>query len=139
MSEGENSISLSEAGAAVLPVVADHVHRERDIRQLASGASVFLVGRFLGRGVRFLGDIALAHILGPSKLGLFAIGWTFTRIITLVSPIGLDSGVVRFGTKFWESDSASFRGVLLWSLLMALLSGLFIGSIVFLAAPWLAV
>lgn len=138
MSELENSISLSEAEAAVLPVVADRVHRERDIRQLASGASVFLVGRFLGRGVRFLGDIALAHILGPSKLGLFAIGWTLTRIITLVSPIGLDSGVVRFGTKYWESDSDSFRGVLLWSLLFGILSGIVIGTIVFCAAPWLA-
>ncbi len=138
MSEAENSISFGEAEAAVLPVVTDHVHRERDIRQLASGASVFLAGRFLGRGVRFLGDIALAHILGPSRLGLFAIGWTLTRIITLVSPMGLDTGVVRFGTRYWESDSESFRGVLLWSLLFALLSGLSIGAIIFLVAPWLA-
>jgi O-antigen/teichoic acid export membrane protein len=138
MSEVENPISFSEAEAAVLPVLADRVHREGDIRQLASGASVFLAGRFLGRGVRFLGDIALAHILGPSRLGLFAIGWTLTRIITLLSPMGLDAGVVRFGTRYWESDSASFRGVLLWSLLFALLSGLSIGAAVFLAAPWLA-
>lgn len=138
MSEGENSLSFREVEAAVLPAVAEHVHRKRDIRQLASGASVFLVGRFLGRGVRFLGDIALAHILGPSKLGLFAIGWTLTRIITLISPIGLDSGVVRFGSRYWKNNSESFRGVLLWSLLLALLAGSSIGAIVFFAAPWLA-
>ena len=139
MGDIEQSVPFNDAGAAVLPVAADRVHRERDIRQLASGASIFLGGRFLGRGVRFLGDIALAHILGPSKLGLFAIGWTLTRIITLVSPMGLDAGVVRFGTKHWKNDSESFRGVLLWSLLFALLSGLSIGTIVFLGAHWLAV
>lgn len=139
MGDIEPSVSFSDAGAAALPAVADRVHRQRDIRELASGASVFLGGRFLGRGVRFLGDIALAHILGPSKLGLFAIGWTLTRIITLVSPMGLDAGVVRFGTKHWENDSESFRGVLLWSLLLAFLSGLSIGGIVFLGSHWLAV
>jgi O-antigen/teichoic acid export membrane protein len=138
MSDLQHSISLGEAKTMGLAGVADHVHRERDIRQLASGASVFLGGRVLGRGIRFLGDIALAHILGPSQLGLFAIGWTLTRIITLLSPLGLDAGVVRFGTRYWKSDSASFRGVLLWSLFFALLSGLSIGIAIFLAAPWLA-
>jgi O-antigen/teichoic acid export membrane protein len=135
----ENSVRVQAiADTAVVPVVAEEVHREKDIRRLAAGASTFLGGRFIGRGFRLMTDIALAHILGPAMFGLYAIGWTLMRIITSVCPMGLDSGVVRFGTRHWRKDAESFKGVVLRSLFLAFSFAFLIGAGFYLAAPWIA-
>ncbi len=135
----ESSVQVQAIGdTAVIPVVAEEVHREKDIRRLAVGASTFLGGRVLGRGFRLMTDIALAHILGPAMFGLYAIGWTLMRIITSVCPMGLDSGVVRFGTKHWRKDAESFKGIVLRSLFLAFFFALLIGAGFYLGAPWVA-
>jgi O-antigen/teichoic acid export membrane protein len=134
----QSSMQVQAIGdTAVIPVVAEEAHREKDIRRLAAGASTFLGGRFVGRGFRLMTDIALAHILGPAMFGLYAIGWTLMRIITTICPMGLDSGVVRFGTRYWGRDAESFKGIVLRSLYLALSFALLVGAGFYLAAPWI--
>ena len=95
------------------------VSENSDIAKLAAGASITLVGRIIGRGTHILGQIALARFLGPATFGLYALGWTILRIAGLVAPLGLEHGVIRYGSRNWRTDPSGFRGVLLQSLGLA--------------------
>lgn len=113
------------------------VFSNTDVAKLATGAGVTLVGRMAGRAMDVLGQVTLARLLGPEAFGLYAIGWTIVRMAGLLSSLGLDKGVIRYASRYWHMDSSRLRGVLLQSLGLAVLSGLLIGSSLYLAAPWL--
>jgi O-antigen/teichoic acid export membrane protein len=105
--------------------------------KLAAGVGITLLGRFAGRAIQLLGQIALARLLGPEAFGLYAISLTILTMVGFVSPLGLDYGVIQYGSRHWNIDSAGLKGVLLWSIGLALFSGLLIGGGLYTAAPWL--
>lgn len=112
--------------------------KQADLKRMGIGAGVALGGRMLGRMIRLGVDIVLAHVLGPATFGLYVIGWTIMRVLTAVSPLGLDAGVIRFGSPNWRRDESKLKGVLTQSLRYSLLSGLLAGLGFYLAAPWLS-
>ena len=115
-----------------------HQNQTDDLKRLASGASVATAGRVAGRGLNFLVQVILARLLGPALFGLYVIGWTFIRIASMIGPLGLDQGVIRFGTKYWRKDRTKFKEVVFFSSGISLLSGLLIGLILFWSAPFLS-
>lgn len=117
--------------------VAEVTEAANDVTRLASGAGVALGGKIAGRGVRLLVDIALARLLGPLSFGLYALGWTISRIATLITPLGLDTGVIRFGSKYWQKDDARLKGIVSQSIWFAVFSGTAVGAGLFIAAPWI--
>ena len=112
--------------------------RKRNVTKLAAGAGVALGGKVIGRGVRLLVDVALARILGPASFGLYAIGWTITRMVTLITPLGLNIGVIRYGARFWRKDDARLKGVILQCMGLGLLSGVGFGALFYLAGTAIA-
>src|SRR5215471_13137543 len=108
------------------------------VKRLAAGTGIAVSGRLLGRGTRLLVDVALARLLGPKQFGLYAIGFTLTRIITLISPLGLNTGVIRFGSRYWRQDDASFKGVIVQSLITTALSSSVLGLLCFWNAGWIS-
>jgi O-antigen/teichoic acid export membrane protein len=112
--------------------------RRQDVSILAGGASISLAGKILGRSLSFMGDIAAARILGPGSFGLYAIGWTVLRMLSLISPLGLDKGVIYFSAPFWWKDPASPRKIIHRTQALAFGSGLIFGAVLYLAAPFLA-
>jgi O-antigen/teichoic acid export membrane protein len=127
--------SPEETGAVA--AVADRPAHESDVAKLAAGAGVALGGKLAGRGVRLMVDIALARFLGPLNFGFYAIGWTITRIVTLISPLGLNIGVIRYGSRYWHKDPARLKGVVVQSLVSSVVSGVVFGLALFLLAPWI--
>lgn len=112
--------------------------RASDLSTLAGGAGISLAGKIGGRGLSLVGDIVAARILGPDSFGLYAIGWTVLRVLSLISPLGLDKGVIFFSTPYWRRDPAAVKSVLYRSLGLALLSGIVFGGGLFLGASWIA-
>jgi O-antigen/teichoic acid export membrane protein len=108
-----------------------------DVHRLASGVGVVLAGRTAGRLMRLAMDIVLARLLGPLAFGQYAIGWTITRIVTLISPLGLDNGVIRFGSVYRRTDKAAVKGVIYESVLFSLAAGFVLGLAFYLTAPWM--
>ena len=113
--------------------------RNADTVKLAKGAFIILVGRLVGRATSVLGQVVIARLLGPHAFGLYAIGWAILRIVSLISPLGLDKGVIRYAPRYWRTDSSGLKAILFQSVGLAVLSGMLIGIIFFLLAPWLAV
>lgn len=106
-----------------------------DINTFATGASISLVGSVGGRGLFFLSQIFLARWLGPEVYGLYAIGWTTLRISSLLTPLGLDKGVVRIGAEFVDQKTGIFKKVAEYSLGIAGLAGVTVGLALFIMAP----
>src|SRR2546429_4299282 len=91
--------SVDDARSAIDAAVS----KQRDVNKLAAGAGIALGGRMLGRGLLLGVDVALARLLGPVQYGIYVIGWTISRLVQLLSPLGLNSGVIRFGARYWRS------------------------------------
>ena len=111
---------------------------EQDITKLASGASVTFAGRVVGSGSQVLTQVALARLFGPQVYGLYAIGWTLLRMGEVAGTLGLDNGVIHFASRYWPGDPARAKGVLLQALAGAFSSGVLLGWLLFVLAPWLA-
>lgn len=107
------------------------------VQIIARGASVGVLGRFISRIVRFFSLIILARILGPKVFGLYAIGWTFLRIIGLVSTIGLENGVIRYGSLYWGKDVNKLNNVIRVSIGAVVIIGIIIGILLFGFTPTL--
>lgn len=118
--------------------VAERPAIEGDLNKLATGAGVALAGKIAGRGVRLLGDIAMARLLGPLGFGLYAIGWTISRIVTLITPLGLNIGVIRYGARFWRKDPARLKGVLIQCIGLSFAAGTLFTAVFYFGAPWIA-
>ncbi len=119
-------------------VVPNHTASEavEDVQRMAAGAGIALGGKLIGRCIALVGNVVLAHILGPATFGLYAIGWTITKIATVLTPLGLDSGVIRFASPDLGQNHGRVKGAITQSLRISLVSGLTLGAVFYLLAPW---
>jgi O-antigen/teichoic acid export membrane protein len=110
----------------------------QDLAKLASGAGVALIGRIGGRGLVVLGQIVIARLLGPGPFGLYAIVWTMLSFVSLLAPLGFDTGVLRFGTRSEVLKDRSVGSVVVHSLLSTFLTSLIIGAVLYSSAATIA-
>ena len=116
-----------------------HHAQNTDVGKLAKGASVSLVGRITGRATHIAGQVAIARLLGPETFGLYAIGWTVFSLAGLVSPLGLEKGVVRYASMYRDNNPSRLKGVIIQAFGITLLSSTLASVLLYFAAPWLAV
>lgn len=95
---------------------------DQDVGRLATGASISIVGKFLGRGVNFIIQVILARYLGPGIFGLYAISWALLRIVGMIAPLGLEHGIVRYGLSFRQNNVSAFKNTFFTSFLLTLLA-----------------
>ena len=110
----------------------------QDTSELAQGASVSLAGRVTGRTLSLLTQISVGRLFGPEAFGLYAIGLTLLRLGGLVSVLGMDTAVVRYGARYRAENRGRLRWLLILSIGVPFSIGAIVGGALFLAAPWLA-
>lgn len=108
------------------------------LNKLVSGTKQGLLGSIGGKFLGVIGSIIAARILGPSIFGLYAIGWTLLRFLTLIIPLGMDRALLRFAPKYYGEDSQSLKGLFRTTILLALGFSLLIGIAQYALSPWLA-
>jgi O-antigen/teichoic acid export membrane protein len=108
------------------------------VNKLVNGARQGLLGSIGGRFLGVIGSVAAARLLGPETFGLYAVGWTLLRFLSLIFPMGMDRALFRFAPIYWKRDAEGFKGLLLQTNAISLITGLFFGIILFILAPWLA-
>lgn len=87
----EETPSVSPAPA--IPSRDQHGHLSR---RLAHGASVYLFGLTIGKGLVLVLQIILGRYLGSASYGLYALGYSIVTIALWVGRLGLDQGVLRY-------------------------------------------
>ena len=72
-------------------------HQDASItHRLFRGASIYVVGLALGKGLTVILQIILGRWLGPAQYGLYALGYGVVSLASWVSVLGLDQGVLRY-------------------------------------------
>src|SRR5262245_54192949 len=140
--KGELGVS-GHRGAAVERGVAPSygqatLQDSRDVARLARGAGVSVFSKLAGRCLVLAGQVLLARLLGAEIFGLYVLGWTLLRVLGVLVPLGLDNGIIHFGSAYWGRDHASLRRLFRQALALALSSGLLAGAALYALAPWLA-
>ena len=63
---------------------------------------------------------------------------TFLRIAGTIGTLGLQNGVIQYGTQYWKKSAADLKSTLIYSIGLSLISGIFVGMVLFILSPWLA-
>ena len=115
-------------------MLPENVQLEREDSQvkLAKGVLVNLLGKAFGRGSHVAGQMILARLLGPFSFGLYGIGWNILRISGILFTLGLDSGVVHFGSKYYKEDREQLSTVILGALIAVFVVGSLAGLAIYL-------
>lgn len=77
----------------------------------------------------FLTSVLIARVAGPTQFGAYALGLTWITIMALVSKLGLDPGLLSFGTLYLKSGELPlFKSMVLRSLEIVMVAGLVTGG-----------
>jgi O-antigen/teichoic acid export membrane protein len=114
---------------------SDHGSR---VDAFVRGAGVNLAGRVVGQALQFAAHIVMARIYGPAGFGLFALGWTIFRLGSFIAPLGLESGVMRFGSLSLSQGVRAVRQVAKDAMVLATIAGFLLGLALLLGARGIA-
>ena len=109
-----------------------------DVRILARGATVTLIGRISRAVLVAVTQILLARVLGKDHYGLYAVGWTFLNVGISLFPVGLQNGIIRFGSVFWGRQAARLKKIVTEGLAMSTGFGLLGAALLYLSSDFLA-
>lgn len=84
---------------------------DRDLRAIASGAGLSLLGRVVNGSVLFVYGIAVARLLDLRDVGVLMLGLTIIRVCEIVARVGLEFGTLHNVSILKGTDrSSSVRG-----------------------------
>jgi O-antigen/teichoic acid export membrane protein len=111
--------------------------REEDhLRTLATGAGIALSGQLVGRMIFLATQVLLARVLGPQMFGLYAVGWAVFRVVGFLGTFGMQTAVVRFGSRYRGHDVRTLHSAIAMSLGLAMITAFAAGAALFaLASP----
>lgn len=110
-----------------------------DAARLGTGSGLVLIGLGAGRAIKLLTRVLIGRLLGAAALGLYDLAWTLILIFSHIARGGLQVAVVRFGTPMWSRGRrTSLRGLVLRGLTVPLVLGTVVATVLYFAAPWLA-
>ncbi|GAA4608657.1 oligosaccharide flippase family protein [Actinoallomurus liliacearum] len=116
----------------------DRVGRSH-FREFARGGAIGLVGSLVAAMAGFLLTVVVARVLGPAQTGVFFTVVALFMILTEVTELGADTGLVRSTARLRALGRiGDLRRVVVAALVPVLAVGAVTGLAVFALAPWLA-
>lgn len=103
----------------------------KDVKKVAKGAGISLIGSAIGRGFWFLCQIIIARFFGPEIFGLYVLGLTILKITELFTRLGLHTGAIRYISMYRKEDIGKVKGVIIIAPLITFLNGILIGGLVY--------
>ncbi len=103
-----------------------------ELYHITRGAGIALGGIIAEKGILFLYTIFLARKLGTHNLGIYALGISIVGILSVISNLGLNTGITRYVAIYSEKKCcAEIKGTVLGGLFISLISSLVIIGLVF--------
>lgn len=116
----------------------DEHHSEEDIKKVAKGAGITIVGSCTGKGIFFLSQVIISRWLGVEAFGLYALGLATVKICEIISRLGLNAGGMRFVSIFKDEDLGKLKGIILAASFISFLTGAVVGASVFCLSGWIS-
>ena len=116
---------------------SDEQSSESSLTTVISGGLLVSAGRFIALGFGFITQVVMARLLTQSAYGDVVLTLAVVNLIAMVAKLGVDDGLMRQLPEF-RDDSAKTRGIVRAAFGVAVVSGLAMGAVLFLAAPVLA-
>ena len=107
------------------------------VKKLAAGSGQGLIGSMGGRLISVISSIFIARVLGPAYFGLYSIGWTLLRFVSLIASLGMDRVVLRFAPRYYRNNASALKGLFFRATGISAVAGLFFGAILFGLSSWL--
>jgi O-antigen/teichoic acid export membrane protein len=112
---------------------------DKQLRGIARGGGLNLVGAVLGQAAVFCVLLLLARQLGTAEVGRYAQCYALLALLGLLSLSGFRAGLTRFvAVHLADNDAAAVRGTVRLGLLMSAAGAGVLGVLLALGAPWLA-
>ena len=108
-----------------------------DIKTVAKGAGISLIGSSIGKGLFFLSQVIIARILGVEVFGLYALGFAAVKICEIIARLGLHYGGMRFVSIYKDDSPQKLKGVLVSATCITFLNGILIGLALYFSAPFI--
>lgn len=74
---------------------------DKSLKKVLKTTGIVLVGSITGLFLQFISGIIFTRAITPKELGLYTLSFTIISSITLISFIGLDSGLPRMVSKYF--------------------------------------
>lgn len=113
---------------------------EQLTKQIAKGGGITFVGSIIGKVLIFITTLILARVLGAELLGLYVLGIAVLDLAGIISRLGLHTGSMRFiSINHSKGNKERVKGVIVQSLYISFLTGVFFACIVFSLADVIAI
>jgi O-antigen/teichoic acid export membrane protein len=114
MTDGERAeatvLATAESAKPASQALDPHA---RLTRRLARGASIYVFGLVVGKGLTLVLQVILGRWLGPASYGLYSLGYSVIGVVLWLARLGLDQGVLRYCAVYRaQSQPAKVRGTL---------------------------
>ena len=102
-----------------------------DVKKVAIGAGVSLLGGVTGKGLFFLSQIIIARILGVEGFGLYALGFAIVKISDIIARLGINVGGMRFISLYNTDSPQNLKGTVITALIITLVNAVIIAVILY--------
>ncbi|GEM_PF-2185605 len=107
----------------------------QQVHKLGVDSGVVLVGNVLDKLFGFAFAVGIAKLYGLKVFGLFVLGFTLVRLVSVVINLGFGKGLIRFVSLYADrGDEARLKGIIWSALGLSVPFALFVGVILFVAA-----
>jgi len=139
MATATNIPGVQETTPVLVPTLEGAEFRRR-IGSISRQSSVYFAGTILTAAAGYFFKIYLARRLGADALGLYALGMSIVGFLGLFNAVGLPAAAARFVAEYSTRREFGRLGAFLrGGLALLSVSNLFLGAVVLLAGPWVAV
>lgn len=112
---------------------------EELVKEISIESSKNFVGRIGGKVLDYVLVLLLARYLKPSGFGIYATGFMLASVMTIISRLGLNSGVTRFVSKsLAESREHDIVNIYLFTAITTVGISILIAGVAIVFSPWIA-
>lgn len=109
----------------------------KDATRLAGGSGTVFLAGIADRGMRWVTKWFLSGALGPVGLGIYEAVVTVAATATAFTPLGLDSGVVFFASRYKsKGEQERLKGTILFGLCVSMAMGVLAGGLMWAGLHW---
>jgi O-antigen/teichoic acid export membrane protein len=136
---------IAERGTMILPVLTKDTGKEgqvdqhKDIALTARGAGIAGFANIMYNVLRYVTNVAMAHMVSPTIYGVFGEVITAVYLLGMLANLGFDTLLIYLLPTYRVKEERSLaRGLVRFSTRISLITGFLLGTLLFVFAPVIA-